>query len=188
MGIFGKIKELVQIHKEVKNLIKTIEEEKDFYLAMTNDEVFALDSNEKLHSALSYRIGETDDIEESLNAFSGAKKVFFVLNLFDAEIQNGGLCQFFVNSSRVTAPLVAQYLKEVGADKIYELYDNFLRDNNISPYELDSFIIDDVDNFEEQNNRYPFDDFDEAYYEIYETESIEELTAEYARKHYSDFE
>jgi hypothetical protein len=53
--------------------------------------------------------------------------------------------------------------------------------------DLDSFIIDDVNQFEIQRSRYPFDKFDNSYYELYENEPLQELLVKYAREHIGDF-
>ena len=34
----------------------------------------------------------------------GPRRVAYTVDAFDREVQNGGLCQYFVNSSRETAP------------------------------------------------------------------------------------
>ena len=101
-----------------------------------------------------------------------------MLNL-NSEVNNGGLCQFFVNSSRAFAPFVSESLFAVGADKTKELFDNFISENNIDLKDLNSFIITDLSEFAEQNQRYPFDDFDNKYYEIGE---INHLLIKYARE------
>jgi hypothetical protein len=36
-------------------------------------------------------------------------------------------------------------------------------------------------------SRYPFDKFDDSYYELYENEPLEELLVKYAREHIEDF-
>ena len=41
----------------------------------------------------------------------------------ETEVNNGGLCQFFVNSSRIVAPFVSEYMAIVGA---FELYLDFI--------------------------------------------------------------
>ena len=53
------------------------------------------------------------DEESALAQISPAQRTVYILSIYDMEIQNGGLCQFFVNSSRSLAPYVGQCLKTV---------------------------------------------------------------------------
>ena len=106
---------------------------------------------------------------------------------FDAEMMNGGLCQFFVNSSRDVAPYVVESLNKIGAINYKILLSNFVEEHNINLSDLDSFIIEEVEEFEAQTERYPFDDFDDKYYELYEKEPLEDLLISYAKKHLEDF-
>ena len=53
--------------------------------------------------------------DDDISQLDDNEKVFFVLYIFNLEIQNGGLCQFFVNSSRAYATLISEYLEIIGA-------------------------------------------------------------------------
>lgn len=143
--------------------------------SMSNEELLAL-SNEELYDVLicyyvAYDINHTNLTNE--------QRVCSTLLNLDLEVNNGGLCQFFVNSSRAAAPFVSESLSAIGADRTKELFDNFISENNIDLKDLNSFIITDLSEFAEQNNRYPFDDFDNKYYEI---EEVNDLIIRYARE------
>lgn len=145
--------------------------------ALSNEELLAL-SDEELYDALEiicyyvvYDINNADLTNE--------QRVCSTLLNLNSEVNNGGLCQFFVNSSRVAAPFVSESLSVIGADKTKELFDSFISENNIDLKDLSSFIIKDLSEFAEQNNRYPFDDFDNKYYEIGE---VNDLMIRYARE------
>ena len=90
-------------------------------------------SNEDLREALSERLIIEEDrneweVSECLINFKGAKKIYYIVNYFDMEVQNGGLCQFFVNSSRDVAPYIIECLKIIGADS----YKNLLISSRLS--------------------------------------------------------
>lgn len=104
--------------------------------------------------------------DDDINLLNDKEKVFYVLYLYNMEIQNGGLCQFFVNSTKIYAPLVSHFLKEVNAVEHKKLYDDFIKANNINLYDLSYFDIDNVEEFSEKNNSYPFDDFDDKFYTL----------------------
>lgn len=172
----GLIKNLLNMVKEIRGSVKKYSE----YKSMTNEELLAL-SDDDLYNAVS---SITDLDVGSLAGKDIAKmneyqRTFYVLNEFNNEIMNGGLCQFFVNSSREYAPFVSQSLLFVGADKTKALFDDFVLTNQINLDDLNSFIIQDVNDFEKQNERYPFDDFDDEYVEI---DELYDLMIKYARE------
>lgn len=181
MGLFKFIK---SVREEMKKI--------DRYKKMTVKELQEL-SDEDLKSALSERlIAEEDrnawEVSECLAGFRGAKKIYYIVNYFDMEVQNGGLCQFFVNSSRDVAPYVIESLNTIGAINYKKLLSDFVEKHNINLNELDSFMIEDVEEYEAQTERYPFDDFDDKYYELYENEPLEDMLLLYAKKNLDDFE
>ncbi len=130
------------------------------------------------------KVDSFNDFIEGVKALPHAAQVFYVTTLYEAEVNNGGLCQFFVNSSRFFAPVLADYLDEIGAEEHKALFEAFIRDNGIDVDDLSSFVIDDLDEFEEQTERYPFDDFDDAFYAM---EPIEKLILPYLRAHIEEF-
>ena len=159
------------------------------YCQMTISDLKALSSDEFLE-ALSARILQEEghmDVEESLVYFEGAKRIFFIVDYFDMEIQDGGLCQFFVNSSRMVAPYIIEALKEINAIRYKELLEKFICDNRLSMEDLASFEVEDIEEYEQKLERYPFDEFDEVYCELYEIEPLNMLLENYCRRHIADF-
>lgn len=104
--------------------------------------------------------------DDDLSQLDENEKVFYVIYYFNVEWQNGGLCQFFVNSSRRYAPLISEYLEIVGALEHKKMYDKFIKDNNINVYDLSFFSHDEYKEYQEIHNAYPFDDFDDAFYDL----------------------
>ena len=162
-------------------------EERSRYLKMTTQELEALSDEELLH-ALYIRTGEAADISWNLGngaaALPEAQKVFYVVYCFQAEQENGGLCRFFVNSSRNLAPLVSQCLSGLGAQEHQELFDKFVKDNELSLDSLNYFIINKESQFEEKRAYHPFDDYDVPYGQL---PSLRDMLISYAREHIGDF-
>ncbi len=113
--------------------------------------------------------GLGDDFE----AFNDAQRVVYTVAEFDMEVQCGGLCQFFYNDCE-EAPYVSQSLAEIGAAEYQRLYDDFIADNDIDISRLDEIEYEDM---------YPFDDFDDDYYELYGRQPLETMLAAYIRAH-----
>lgn len=172
----GLIKTLFGIVKECRSVAEKCKK----YKAMTDEELLAF-SDDDLYEAVSLVAGldvgglSAKDIVK-LNSF---QRVFYVLNEFNNEIMNGGLCQFFVNDSREYAPFVSESLEIIGAYKTKALFDNFVLINQINLNDLEDFIIYDLKDFEKQNKRYHFDDFDKEFYEL---DEIYTLLVKYARE------
>ena len=110
---------------------------------------------------------------------SDEEKVFYVVYYFNAEWQNGGLCQFFVNSSRVYAPIIGEYLGIIGALEHKQIYEDFIKNNNINVNDL-SYFENRTISYQEKVNSYPFDKFDDEFYELPELdEYLEKYLEEY---------
>ena len=118
------------------------------YLRMSVDELRAL-SDEELFYAVMVRterkVDGFEDWEEGVNSLNFQQKVFYSVNWLEIEVNNGGLCQFFVNSSRMVAPFVSEYMAVIGADEHKRLYDDFVQQNGIDLCELSSFDVDDLE-------------------------------------------
>lgn len=117
------------------------------------------------------------DIKDTI--ISKKQKLLYSLIEFEMEVNNGGLCQFFVNSSRECAPYISEALNEIGAFDLKKLYDSFIADNNIDVNDLSSFISNDIDEYQAQTERFDFDSFDD---EFYEDENLHQQIINYARK------
>jgi hypothetical protein len=144
-------------------------------------------SDGKLADVLTFMVLVNWPEAKCLKKFKGAKRTFFIITYFNLEIQNGGLCQFFVNSSRLVAPYVSESLAKINAVSYKELFEKFVMDNNIPLNDLDSFKTYTFEQYELQMSRYPFDEFDHSYYKLYEKEPIDDLLLQYAREHLEDF-
>ena len=97
-------------------------------------------------------------------ALSEKERIVYAVNCLEAEVNNGGLCQFLVNSSRVAAPIVSACMEAIGAEEHKKLYDGFIEKNKIDVNNLSSFDIRTAKDFQKQAERYPFDDYDDAFY------------------------
>ena len=111
----------------------------------------------------------------------------YTLYWYDLEVQNGGLCQYFVNSSRMTAPYLPEALTAVGAEGYRQDFEGFVRENGIDTGDLSSFIIQDAKEFAHQNERYPFDAFDAQFYDRYERSPLNALATAYIRRNLAAF-
>ena len=182
-----KVVGFISLLKEVRNSVKEMKEREQKYIAMSTEELSAL-NDEELFSAISDRVDDeiyySDDVESALANANKQKQIFYTAYWYEAEVNNGGLCQYFANSSRATAPYLSEALEIIGAIKHKEHFDKFIDDNNIDVNDLSMFECEDVDEFEEKTKIFDFDKFDEKFYEL---GSIEEYLVKYARENIDKF-
>lgn len=187
MGLFRAIWELFKFNKELKRSIAEAKEEDERYLTMTTEEVAALSDEDLLEAAIirtENAVQTFDEWEDGVNALNDSQKLFYALNWLEMEVNNGGLCQFFVNSSRMVAPWVSEYMGVIGATDHKKLYDDFVSKNNIDLNELSFFDIEEVDEFAEKAEAYPFEEYDDAFYDM---APIETYLKPFVREHVQDF-
>lgn len=125
---------------------------------------------------------ENEDLE--LAQFSGPRRTVYILSVFDMEIQNGGLCQFFVNSSGAVAPYVCQALAAVGAAEHRALFEQFLTSNSIDISDLASFRVSSTKGYIKQTKRFDYDAFDDRYYDL---PALQDYVIAYIRNNIKDF-
>ena len=167
--------------------VKETKKNQKQYLSMSSKDLKSL-SDDELFSAVLCRteskVDKYENIIDGVKTLTGAERVFYVTSYYEMEVNNGGLCQFFVNSSREVAPELSECLGIIGASEHKQLFDSFISDNGINVGDLSSFIIDDVAEFEAQTKRYPFEDFDNAFYEL---KPIQDQLIPYIKDHISEF-
>ncbi len=144
---------------------------------MGSASLLALDDDDFYEAIECYCDGAIMDVtDEDLTI---EQRYIYSLYMFELEVNNGGLCQFFVNSSRECAPYISEALGAIGANSLKSLFDNFIEDNGIDVNDLTSFEISDIDEYEAQTQRFDFDSFDDKFYE---DENFHQLIIDYARK------
>lgn len=167
MGVFsiilGNIKNMrkaTKLRKLGKEAILALDEEEFYEVAycLCNDTIYDIhDQNINHNTVLAYS-----------------------LLCFETEVNNGGLCQFFVNSSSECAPFMVEAFETIGAEGLKQLYEKFIQENQIDVSDLSSFKITSVDEYEAQTNRFDFDSFDDAFYE---NEDFHQQVIKYCRDH-----
>ena len=167
MGIFGQIIHNIKNMKKAKKLRSM---GTDGLLALEDEEFY--DAIECICEDAVYDIKEANLPDE--------QKIVYSLNKFEAEVNNGGLCQFFVNSSSECAPYISQALAAVGAFELKILFDNFINTNNLDVNDLSSFKISSIHEYKAQTERFDFDSFDDQFYE---DKNIHQQIIDYSRKY-----
>lgn len=169
MGIFKAIKEAIEFKKMIKESVKEYMEKEALYVAMSTEELAQVDDDELIFAAMARAeniVCEFEDLHDGLNALNDSQRILYALNTFDMEVNNGGICQFFVNSSRAAAPFISEYMEVIDAKEHQKTFDDFIAKYEIDLNDLSSFDSDTAEEFSEQYERYPFDEYDDAFYEM----------------------
>ena len=131
-----------------------------------------------MYDALIMRFMDADS-----NTLNDKQFTVAALITFDAEMMNGGLCQFFVNDYSGYAQYVSDALEEVGAVEMQKHYSSFLSQNEIDVTQMDSFRINSIQDYAKQFESFPYEEFDNTFSEIYQTENLADLLLSFVRLH-----
>ncbi|MCC8072984.1 MAG: helix-turn-helix domain-containing protein [Clostridiales bacterium] len=154
------------------------------YISMSVEELTALDDN-NLYYAVSDRLWyeiDYDNYAYSVNSFNQYKRTFFIVDEFYTEYLNGGVCQYLCNSDGLFLDELTSSLNEVGLSDVAAEYDDFIKQNNIDV----SKYSEDV-SYDEEVEKYPFDDIDEKLDEFYESNEFQSALSKYARENIEYF-
>ena len=183
MGLFGFIKQATAFGKSFKEQAQRNAE----YLQMSDEDLLKLSDDEIFNSVWTRTeniVSSKEDLLEGFNSLNEEQRIFYAVSYLEMEVNNGGLCQFFINSSRMVAPVVSEYMGIIGAAEHKKLYDTFIKKHQINIYDLSSFDCNTVEAFQSQYERYPFDEYDDAFSEL---EPLQNHLVSYVKKHIEKF-
>lgn len=157
------------------------------YIKMSVSELLQLTDDELFYAVWTRAeniVSSKEDFLEGFKCLSEEQRIFYAVNYLEMEVNNGGLCQFFVNSSRMVAPIVSEYMEIIGATEHKKLYDAFIEKYQINTHDLSSFDCETVEVFQSQYERYPFNEYDDAFYEL---EPLQNHLIPFVKKHIEKF-
>lgn len=187
MGLFRFLKKINASRKSFAASRREWQEKNAMYLKMSTEELSDLSKDELLDAVWArteHTVSSFENVEEGFRSLNNEQRVFYALYYFEMEVNNGGICQFFVNSSRIVAPVVSEYLGMIGAVEHKELLDAFVEKHRINVKDLSSFEIKTVKDYQLQYERFPFKEYDNAFYEL---ESLENRLIPFVKEHIEEF-
>ena len=162
-------------------MFSDISKQNKMYREADIEELIKLEDHD-LYEAIGARILakiDFDNYESSFSALNEYEQTFWVVYEFDAEVLNGGLCQYFGNTRGRDFNRIADDLKVVGAEDYASLYTDFVKENEINGDEFADGVNED---WETSYNKYPYDKFDDAFGKLYmEEKALDSYLAEYVR-------
>ena len=162
-------------------MFSDISKQNKVYREADIEELIKLDDH-SLYEAIGSRILAKIDFnnyDASFSALNEYEQTFWVVYEFDAEVLNGGLCQYFGNTQGRDCDRIVDDLKKIGADDYASLYSGFVKENKING---DEFANDLNEDWESSYNKYPYESFDDAFSKLYmEEKALDSYLAEYVR-------
>lgn len=89
--------------------------------AMGLDEIWQLTDKTDFLIAINERLNERSSYGDYLERLSAEEQVFYICNLLEEEVNNGGFDQFLYNSSGDYANRVEECLRTIGANKTADI-------------------------------------------------------------------
>lgn len=116
-----------------------------------------------------------------------SRQAIYLIWLLEAEVNNGGYNQFYFNSSGHIYNELPAVLKLVGANKFANLTE---RANKI--YEKENQEITEhqdrtIEGFSKSYEDNPLNDLDDEFYELYQTENLQQIQVDYIRQNKNEF-
>ena len=183
MNLFNFIKQAIAMRKVFKEQAQL----DAAYIQMSASELSKLTDDEIFNAVWTRTeniVSSKENLLEGFNSLNEEQRIFYAVSYLEMEVNNGGLCQFFVNSSRIVAPIVSEYMGIIGATEHKKLYDAFIKKHQINTYDLSSFDCETVEVFQSQYERYPFDEYDDAFYQL---EPLQNYLIRFLKKHVEKF-
>jgi len=163
-------------------MFKDISEQNEIYMEADIEDLVKLDDHD-LYEAIGDRLLSKIDVDKnyeiSFSSLGEYEQTFWVVYEFDAEVLNGGLCQYFGNTRGRYCGRIVDDLKKIGADDYASLYSDFVKENKING---DEFANDLNEDWETSYNKYSYESFDDAFSKLYmEEKALDSYLAEYVR-------
>ncbi len=124
---------------------------------------------------------------QTVLGWTKSQQAIYIIWSLEAEVNNGGYNQFYVNSSGQFAELAPEALKLIGAFKFSDLT---ARANKLYKKENDKIIKHQdgtLKGFSESYDDNPLNKIDDEFYSLYKKEDLYQLQIDYIRNHKEDF-
>ena len=124
---------------------------------------------------------------ENAQKLTKGQQAMFSIWWVEAEVNNGGFNQFYFNSSGQYAQMAVEGFVLFGATKFADLMRRANQIYNETKERLEEFDDGTMESFSESYKDNPLNALDEEFYELYNSESLNQLRISYIRKHPTEF-
>ena len=124
---------------------------------------------------------------ETVMSWNKSRQAIYMIWALEAEVNNGGYNQFYFNSSGQFYKHLPEALRLVGAYKFADLTqranDTFEKENEQITKEQDGTL----EGFSKSYEDNPLNDFDDEFYELYQSEKLQQIQVDYIRNNKKEF-
>ena len=124
---------------------------------------------------------------ETVMSWNKSRQAIYVIWALETEVNNGGYNQFYINSSGQFYKHLPSALKHVGANKFANLTkranETFEKENPKIIQHQDGTL----EGFSKSYEDNPLNKFDDEFYELYETENLQQIQVDFIRKNKKEF-
>jgi len=166
-----------------------VKKRRQSFLIMSKYELLNL-KDEELLEAIQERLIALEEaadhnIEKLIDSFCIEKTYVYTNLCFLVEMNEGGLGRYLNNTSRFTSPYILDSLTAVKAKSIRNLLFNFTKEFKIDLNNTEAGFDKSIT---EAIFSYPYDEFDNEYFDFLEQQDLEQLVVNYIREHIDCFE
>jgi hypothetical protein len=124
---------------------------------------------------------------ETVMSWHKSRQAIYMIWALEAEVNNGGYNQFYFNSSGQFYKHLPEALRLVGANKFADLTEkankSFEKENEVITKYQDGTI----EGFSKSYDDNPLNEFDTEFFELYQTENLQQIQVDYIRKNKEQF-
>jgi len=124
---------------------------------------------------------------ETVMSWNKSRQAIYMIWILEAEVNNGGYNQFYFNSSGQFYKHLPDALKFVGANKFADLTkranETFAKENSQITQHQDGTL----EGLSKSYDDNPLNKFDDEFYDLYNTENLQQIQVDYIRKNKKDF-
>jgi hypothetical protein len=198
MNILAKWMEKWKWRKMATHPMSMFFKDEERFKKLKRNEFKDIKDEKLIHAAISWVFGKTQIVkpEKHLDVLATLPmpcQYLIAVNAIDGEVNNGGFWQYYFNESHILTAKADEALLAIGAPKLAEvarkadyvysqLKRGFEKYRDIELGVMEEFL-DHVDHFEDD----PLDVYDTEYYDVSETEKVEELLIHFIRKNIDCF-
>ncbi|WP_439484399.1 DMP19 family protein [Cyclobacterium plantarum] len=124
---------------------------------------------------------------ETVKTWNRSRQAIYLIWILEAEVNNGGYNQFYFNSSGLFYKELPVALRLVGANKFADLTERANKIYETENQEITKHQDGTIEGFSKSYEDNPLNDLDNEFYELYQTENLQQIQVDYIRQNKNDF-
>lgn len=123
---------------------------------------------------------------ETVMTWNKSRQAIYMIWILEAEVNNGGYNQFYFNSNGQFYNHLPEAFRLVGANKFADLTERANKIFEKANEEITKHQDGTIEGFSKSYEDNPLNDLDTEFYELYETENLQQIQIDFIRKNKSE--